>query len=511
MKIKSALISVSDKTGLVEFAKELASNGVKIISSGGTFKKLEEAGVKAVTVDSVTGFPEMLDGRVKTLHPKLHGGILAKRTPEHLKQLKEQGIETIDLVVVNLYPFKETISKENVKIEEAIENIDIGGPTIIRAAAKNYDSVGVVVDPAQYQKVLADLKKNNFELSDLMKKELSIEAFEHTAFYDATISNWMNKRLKGEKFPQKLTLGFEKISSLRYGENPHQEACVYGSPLKSNSGIIGTEQLNGKELSFNNYNDTNAAIELSKEFDETCVVIVKHANPCGVAVGKELSETFKRALECDPTSAFGGVIVLNKECDIGTAKQITAFFNEVVVAPGYSPDALEELKSKKNLRVLKLENNGKSTQTFDFKHIKGGLLVQDEDQIGCEKWENKSGIKVEKKVTDDLLLGWKIVKHVKSNAIVLVKNNATIGIGVGQTSRVKAAEQAIKQAGKKTKDCSLASDAFFPFKDSIELAAKAEVKAIVEPGGSIKDEEVIEEAKKQKISLYFTGERHFKH
>ncbi|MFH1391924.1 MAG: bifunctional phosphoribosylaminoimidazolecarboxamide formyltransferase/IMP cyclohydrolase [Candidatus Diapherotrites archaeon] len=511
MKIKSALISVSDKTGLVEFAKELASNGVKIISSGGTFKKLEEAGVKAVTVDSVTGFPEMLDGRVKTLHPKLHGGILAKRTPEHLKQLKEQNIETIDLVVVNLYPFRETISKENVSIEEAIENIDIGGPTIIRAAAKNNESVGVIVDPSQYEKVLADLKKNDFSLSEKMKKDLAIEAFEHTAFYDATISNYLNKKLKGKKFPQKLTLGFEKKSSLRYGENPHQEAAVYESSLKEGSGIIDAEQLNGKELSFNNYNDTNAAIELSKEFDQTAVVIVKHANPCGVAIGKELEETFKRALECDSESAFGGIIVLNKECDLATAKQITSFFNEVVVAPGYSRDALEELKSKKNLRILKLENMAKNLQTLNFKHVKGGLLVQDEDRIGCEKWENKSGIKVGKEVTDDLLFGWKVVKHVKSNAIVLVKNQATIGIGVGQTSRVKAAEQAIKQAGNKTKDCSLASDAFFPFKDSIELAAKAGIKAIVEPGGSVKDDEVIAEAKKQKISLYFTGERHFKH
>ncbi|MCR4335055.1 MAG: bifunctional phosphoribosylaminoimidazolecarboxamide formyltransferase/IMP cyclohydrolase [archaeon] len=511
MKVKSALISVSDKTGLVEFAKELASNGIKIISSGGTFKALEEAGVKAITVDSVTGFPEMLDGRVKTLHPKLHAGILAKRNPEHLKQLKEHGIETIDLVVVNLYPFKETISKKNVSIEEAIENIDIGGPTIIRAAAKNSESVGVVVDSSQYAKVLDDLKKNDFSLSEKMKKELAIEAFEHTAFYDATISGYLNKKLGGKKFPQKLTLGFEKISSLRYGENPHQEAAVYASSLKSDSGIIDAEQLNGKELSFNNYNDTNAAIELAKEFDETCAVIVKHANPCGVAVGKELSETFKRALDCDAESAFGGIIVLNRECDLKTAKQITAFFNEVVVAPGFTTDALKELKSKKNLRILKLENMRKNPQTFDFKHVKGGLLIQDEDRIGCEKWENKSGIKAEKQITDDLLFGWKVVRHVKSNAIVLVKNQATIGIGVGQTSRVKAAEQAIKQAGKKAKDCSLASDAFFPFKDSIELAAQAGIKAIVEPGGSIKDDEVIAESKKQNISLYFTGERHFRH
>ena len=511
MKVKTALISVSDKTGLIEFAKELSENNVKIISSGGTHKAITEAGIKAIKVEEITKFPEMLDGRVKTLHPNIHAGILARRTPEHLKQIEEQGIEPIDLVVVNLYPFKETVTKETVKIEEAIEKIDIGGPTIIRAAAKNHESVGVVVDPTQYKKVLSDLKENNYELSEKMKKELCLEAFEHTAFYDATIATYLHKEFRGEKFSKTLSLGFEKSNILRYGENPHQEAAIYTNPLKQGNGIVDAIQLNGKELSFNNYNDTNGALELLKEFNETAVVIVKHANPCGVAIDENLSEAFRKALECDSTSAFGGIIALNKECDLETAKQITAFFNEVVIAPGYHANALEELKTKKNLRVLELKNMQKNQKGFDFKHVNGGLLVQDADTIGSEKWENKSEVETDSQTIKDMEFAWKVIKHMKSNAILLVKNNATIGLGIGQTSRVGAAEIAIRQAGEKCKDSILASDAFFPFKDSIELAAKHKVKAVVEPGGSIKDDEVIAEAKKENISLFFTGERHFRH
>jgi len=523
MKVKTALISVSDKRGLVEFAKELSANDVKIISSGGTHKAITDAGIDAIKVEEVTKFPEMLDGRVKTLHPNLHGGILARRTPEHLKQLEEHGIGLIDLVVVNLYPFKETVTRRNaggtshppsegaVAIEEAIEKIDIGGPTIIRAAAKNHESVGVVVDPSQYGKVLKNLKENAFELSKEMKRNLALEAFEHTAFYDATISRYLNKEFKGEKFPQNLSLGFEKTSMLRYGENPHQEATIYTYPLRQGNGVVDCIQLNGKELSFNNYNDANGAIELLKEFGEPCAVIVKHTNPCGVAVDEKLSMAFKKALECDPLSAFGGIIALNRECDLDTAKQITAFFNEVVVAPGYSSEALKELKSKKNLRVLELKNMNANEKSFDFKHVNGGLLVQDADSINAWKWEEKTGTNADEKTKKDLEFAWKVIKHTKSNAILLVKNMATIGLGIGQTSRVGAGEIAVRQAGEKSKASVMASDAFFPFKDSIELAAKAGVNAIVQPGGSLNDTEVIEEAKKKGISLFFTGERHFRH
>ncbi|MCR4368463.1 MAG: bifunctional phosphoribosylaminoimidazolecarboxamide formyltransferase/IMP cyclohydrolase [archaeon] len=511
MKIKSAIISVSDKKGLIEFASELAKNGVKIISSGGTHLALEKAGISATKVEDFTGFPEMLDGRVKTLHPKIHAGILSKRNKEHLAQLEKHKLETIDLVVVNLYPFVETVRKKGVSLEDAIENIDIGGPTMIRAAAKNHESVGVIVEPGQYEKVLSDLRANGFALSEKMKKELAIEAFEHTAFYDATISRWLNTHMGGKKFPEKLSLGFELKGTLRYGENPHQKAAVYEKPIRGCTGIMDAEQFNGKELSFNNYNDSNAAIELLKEFNEPACVIVKHVNPCGVAVSEKISDAFAMALECDRESAFGGIIALNRECDLATAKQITSFFNEVVIAPGYATEALKELKSKQNLRILAVENICKNKDSLDFRLVKGGLLAQDEDTIGGKKWENKTGIDAQKGTAKDLEFAWKVAAHVKSNAIVLAKNNATIAIGVGQTSRVKATQQAIAHAQGKAKGCVLASDAYFPFKDSIELAASAGISAIVEPGGSIKDAEVIEEAKKKGIALFFTGERHFRH
>ncbi len=510
MKVKTALISVSDKTGLLDFAKRLEKLGVKIISSGGTWKALNEAGIKAVKVEDFTGFPEMLDGRVKTLHQKIHAGILAKRNKEHLAEMKKHSLETIDLVAVNLYPFRETVSKQNVSLEEAIENIDIGGPTMIRAAAKNFESVGVVVEHAQYEKVLRELETKG-ELSEQLKKELCLEAFQHTAFYDSMVSQYLSKKFSGPRFPEKLSLGFEKAGRLRYGENPHQEAALYKNPLE-NGNLIDAEQLNGKELSFNNYGDANAAIAIAREFQEPCAVIVKHANPCGVATAQKLSDAFRKALECDPESAFGGIIALNKKCDIETARQITAFFNEVVIAPAeYDANALQELKAKKNLRVLRLKTSGKTALELDFRHISGGLLAQENDSIRALQWENKSGIEPGKEYLNDLEFAWKIVRHVKSNAIVLAKNNATIGIGAGQTSRVKAVRQALEQADVKAHGAVLASDAFFPFKDSIELIAKAGIKAVVEPGGSIKDEEVIAEAKKLGIALYFTGERHFRH
>ncbi|VVC00634.1 Bifunctional purine biosynthesis protein PurH [uncultured archaeon] len=513
MKIKTALISVSDKTGLVDFAKELAENGVKIISSGGTFKALRDAGIGCTSVEDVTGFPEMLDGRVKTLHPKIHAGILAKRNISHLGQLKKHNIETIDLVVVNLYPFQQAASKEGAKLEEIIENIDIGGPSLIRGAAKNHEFVGVIVEPRQYAKVLEELRKNGFGLSEKLRRELMVEALQHTAFYDAMISSCLAEKFGTAKFPEKFSIGFEKFSEPRYGENPHQNAMVYKGPL-ANSGIISAKQLNGKELSYNNYLDADAALSIAAEFSEPCAAIVKHNNPCGVATAKNISDAFSGAYDCDSLSAFGGVICINRKCDLETAKKITSFFNEVIIAPSYEGNALEELKKKTNLRVLELkqlENAGTWENGISFRQIEGGLLAQEKDTIKNSEWQNPDGIKAGQKDIEDLQFAWRIVKNVKSNAIVIARGKATIGIGMGLTSRVDSVELALKKAGEKAKGGVLASDAYFPFSDSIKLCAKAGISAIVEPGGSIKDPEVIEEAKKQGIALYFTGERHFRH
>lgn len=512
MRIKSALVSVSDKSGIVEFCKELSKNGVKIISSGGTHKLLQGKGIKCSSVEETTHFPEMLEGRLKTLHPAIHGGILAKRNKDHLSQLKEHKIEPIDLVIVNLYSFKETVSKKGVKLEDAIENIDIGGPALIRAAAKNHESVGVVVDPAQYPKVLEDLKANSFALSEKMKKELCAEAFAHTAFYDSLIAQYLGEKYLQEKFPQKLTLALEKRSTLRYGENPHQEAALYRAPLRGSGSVIDAVQLNGKELSYNNCLDSDTAIAIVRDFDVPCAAIIKHNNPCGAAVSAKIKDAFLKAYECDPLSAFGGVIALNKACDLETAKKITSFFNEVVIAPAYKPEALEELKKKQNLRVLELRGMEKPAGTgLGFRQIFGGMLAQDSDVEGKPNWENRSGAKADKGVVADLEFAWKIVKHVKSNAIVLAKEGATVGIGMGLTSRVDAAELAIRKAGPRAKGSVMASDAFFPFKDSIEAAAEAGVVAAAEPGGSVKDSEVVAEAKKRGIALFFTGYRHFRH
>ncbi len=514
MKVKTALISVSDKAGLAEFAGELAKNGVKIISSGGTYEFLKKAGLGPLKVEDVTGFPEMLDGRVKTLHPNIHAGILAKRDLKHLQQLKKQGIGTIDLVVVNLYPFMETISKKGVSLEDAIENIDIGGPSLIRGAAKNHESVGVVVEPSQYPKVLDDLSRNGFGLSEKMRRELAVEAFSHTAFYDSMIASFLNEKFAAGRFPEKFTAGYTKKSGLRYGENPHQQAALYSDPLNQKGTIVDAKQFNGKELSFNNYLDANSALEIASGFVGPAAVIVKHNNPCGVAVAKTISEAFSKAYECDKASAFGGVICLNRECDFETAKSITSFFNEVVIAPGYQKGALEELKKKQNLRVLELAGIGAREKGMEFKQILGGLLAQERDNSDdsdASKWKNVNGIKASKQALADLEFAWNVAKRVRSNAIVLAKGGASTGIGVGQTSRVDSSENAIRKAGRNAAGSVLASDAFFPFRDSIELAAKAGIAAIAEPGGSVRDEEVIAAAKEFGIALYFTGVRHFRH
>jgi phosphoribosylaminoimidazolecarboxamide formyltransferase/IMP cyclohydrolase len=516
-KVKTALLSVTDKSGLQPFAKELHRMGIELIATGGSFKKIKEAGIPVKKIESITKFPEMLDGRVKTLHPKIHAGILADRGKKaHLAALKKQGIKPIDLVIVNLYQFKETIAKKNVSLQEAIENIDIGGPTLIRAAAKNYESVAVVTSPDQYLAILAELKKNNGCISLEKRKELAGKAFELTAAYDATVARFIhNKFLSKEKFPERLSLSFEKIQDLRYGENWHQEAAFYKDSGTSTVGIGDAEQLHGKDLSFNNINDANAAIELAREFDQPTAVIIKHANPCGVCCHRELSTAFKKALECDRTSAFGSIIALNRECDSVTAMQIASFFNEVVIAPSFEKTALEVLRKKKNLRVLRLASLGSKSDSegFDFKFVAGGLLAQTLDSILLKEPELKivSKRKPGKGEMQDLIFALTVAKHAKSNAVVLAKDNATVGVGAGQMSRIDSTEIAIKKSGGRHKGSVLASEAFFPFRDNVDLAAKAGITAIIQPGGSLRDEEVIEAADQHGLAMVFTAVRHFKH
>lgn len=515
-KIKRALISVSDKEGVVEFAASLKRFGIEIISTGGTAKILKKKKIPVVEISDITGFPECLDGRVKTLHPVIHTGILAvRRNREHMQKLKELGINPIDLVVVNLYPFKETIAKKNVKLSEAIENIDIGGPTMIRSAAKNYASVAIVVNPERYYRILDELKKSNCKLSLQTRQILAKEAFEHTAAYDSLISTYLREKFSKEPFPKQLSFTFEKVFECAYGENPHQKAAFYKEPLVKEPCITSAKQLNGKKLSFNNLNDSNAAVELLKEFKEPTAVIVKHTNPCGVASGKSLSEAFKLALECDSLSAFGGIIALNRKCDLNTAKQITSFFNEVVIAPEFGKDALKELKKKANLRVLKIKGLDKTSisEGIDVKRIELGILVQSKDaeRISTKELNIVSKEKPTREQIKSLLFARKVCKHVKSNAIVLATGTATVGIGAGQMSRVECVELAIKKAGYKARGSVMASDGFFPFRDSIDIAAEAGVSAIIEPGGSIKDKGVIEAANEKGIGLIFTGIRQFRH
>ena len=518
--MKRALISVSDKTGIVEFAEKISELGYEIISTGGTAKALEYAGIKVINISDVTGFPECLDGRVKTLHPNIHAGLLAIRSSEeHMKQIKELNIDTIDLVVVNLYPFKETILKDNVELEEAIENIDIGGPTMLRAAAKNYRDVIVIVDPKDYKMVLTELNKG--DLSEATRFYLSSKVFEHTASYDTLIANYFRKQRGDDGFPDTLSLTFEKVQEMRYGENPHQKAVFY-KEVKNVDGLLASAlQLHGKELSFNNINDTNGALELLKEFDEPCVVACKHANPCGVGCGDNIYEAYMKAFNADPTSIFGGIVVFNREIDERTAQEINKIFVEIIVAPSYSQEALSVLMSKKNIRLLQIENilQKQDEYSYDIKKVAGGLLVQEIDSKLLPKGEELKTVtssKPTEKEMKDLFMAWKIVKHTKSNAIVIVKDGQSLGIGPGQVNRIWACKQAIEHAydflGKdSTKGASLASDAFFPFPDCAEEAAKAGIRAIIQPGGSLKDDESIEVCNKYNISMVFTGMRHFKH
>ena len=506
---KRALISVSKKDGIVVFAKKLNELGYEIISTGGTYNILKENDVNVVKVSDITGFPEIMDGRVKTLHPKIHGGILAIReNEEHLKALKENNIEPIDIVVINLYPFKETIKKENVTLEEAIENIDIGGPSMIRAAAKNYKYVTVLVDPADYNIVIDEIKEYS-KTSYNTRFYLATKAFGHTAYYDSMIHSYFIDK-NNIHFPETITFAYEKIQDLRYGENPHQKAAFYKNPLKA-YGISDCEQLHGKELSFNNINDANAAIEILREFKEPAAVAVKHTNPCGVACSNNIYDAYIKVYESDPVSIFGGIVAFNRKLDVNTANELVKIFLEIVIAPDFDEEALEVLRKKKNLRILKLKDE--TYEEIDIKKVEGGILVQEKDII--DLYEDKLKVVTEKAPTKeqfkDLVFAFKVVKHVKSNAIVLAKDNATVGIGVGQVNRIWATEQAIKQAGDRAKGCVLASDAFFPFPDVVEAAAKAKIEAIIQPGGSQNDNLSIEAADKYNIAMIFTGIRHFKH
>jgi phosphoribosylaminoimidazolecarboxamide formyltransferase/IMP cyclohydrolase len=513
--IKRVLISVSDKTGIVEFASALVSKGVEIISTGGTAKTLSEAGLKVINISDITGFPECLDGRVKTLHPKVHAGLLAIRSnEEHMNQIKELGVETIDMVIINLYPFKQTILKGNVELEEAIENIDIGGPTMLRAAAKNYQDVAVVVDPLDYEKVLSEMTETG-DVSVKTKFRLAYKVFEHTSHYDTLIAKYLRDTLGDIDFPETLSLTYEKVQDMRYGENPHQKAVFY-KEVGANKGLLPSAvQLHGKELSFNNINDTNGAIELVKEFDEPTVVAVKHTNPCGVGSADNIYDAYMRAYNSDPVSIFGGIIAANREIDAKTAEEINKIFVEIVVAPSYTEDALAVLTQKKNVRVLKLENITEkvSPEAYDMKKVAGGLLVQkyNSQLFNQEDLKCVTNLQPTKEQMEDLIFAMKVVKHTKSNAITLAKGKMTIGVGPGQTNRIVPTKVAIEYAGDRSQGAVMASDAFFPFSDCVEAAAAAGIKAIIQPGGSIKDQESIDACNKYGIAMVFTGMRHFKH
>lgn len=508
---KRALLSVSNKDGIVEFANRLVQLDYEIISTGGTLKTLLEAGVEAIAIDEVTGFPEIMDGRVKTLHPNVHGGLLAKRSnPDHMKQLEENNIQTIDMVVVNLYPFKQTLEKEGVSEDEIIENIDIGGPTMLRSAAKNFADVIVVVDPNDYDQILEALK--NGELTFEQRKALAAKVFRHTANYDALIGEYFSSQT-GEKFPENYTVTFEKVQSLRYGENPHQEAAFYKHPLAKGKSLAAAKQLHGKELSYNNIQDGNAAVEILSDYQEPAAVAVKHMNPCGIGIGDSLLEAFERCYDADPISIFGGIVALNREVDVKTAEKLSGIFLEIIIAPSFTEEALKILTQKKNIRLLELDMTASDEKQLKLTAVNGGVLVQtvDDGTITEDELKVVTERKPTEKEMEDLLFAWKAVKHVKSNAIVLAKDKQTIGVGAGQMNRVGAAKIAIESAGEKAKGSVMASDAFFPMPDTVEEAVKAGVTAIIQPGGSKRDQDSIDVCNEHGIAMVYTSMRHFKH
>lgn len=515
-----ALISVSDKTGIVEFAKELVSLGIEIISTGGTYSKLKSEGIPAIEISELTGFPECLDGRVKTLHPIVHAGLLAMRSkPEHMKQLSDLNIETIDMVVVNLYPFKATILKDGVTRDEAVENIDIGGPTMLRSAAKNYQDVAVVVDPRDYETVLNELKAEK-QVSLDTKFYLMQKVFMHTSNYDTMIADYLKRERNDHELPETLTMTFEKVQDMRYGENPHQKAAFYREIGKKVGSIADAVQLNGKELSFNNINDTNGALELLKEFTEPTVVACKHGNPCGVGSDDNIVVAWDKAFDADKVSIYGGIVTVNREVTLELAEKMKPVFLEVLVAPSYQKEALELLQTKKNLRVLELKDIEvpQDKNAYDLKKVNGGLIVQTIDS----ELMNEEDLKVvtdrapSEKEMDDMRFAWRVVKFVKSNGIALAKDKQTVGIGPGQVNRVWSTKQSIEHAAElidenATKGAVLASDAFFPFDDCVEAAHQAGITAIIQPGGSIRDEDSIKKCNEYGIAMVFTGMRHFKH
>ncbi len=514
---KRAVISLSDKTGIIDFARDLISMDFEILSTGGTAKYLSDNHIPVTGISEITGFPECLDGRVKTLHPAIHAGILAKRNnSDHMEQLRKLDIHTIDIVVINLYPFKATLLKDGATQDEIIENIDIGGPTMLRAAAKNWQDVAVIIEPVDY-KTITDEMKQFGEISKNTKLKLAYKVFEHTSAYDTLIASYLRKVSKSPAFPDNLTLTYEKVQELRYGENPHQKASFY---REIGNNFIGTltsaVQLHGKELSYNNINDTNGALDTIKEFDDIpCVVVVKHANPCGIGTGDNIYEAYTKAYNADPMSIFGGIIAANKVIDLPVALEINKIFIEIVIAPDYTDEALKILKKKKNIRILRLPDISipNRADMLDMKKVAGGLLIQD---LNVELFDTDN-LKVvtykepTEKQMRDLIFGMKAVKHVKSNGIVLISNGATTGIGPGQTSRITALEIAIKYAGNKAENSVMASDAFFPLDDCVKTAAKAGITAIIQPGGSINDRDSIDACNQAGIAMVFTGKRHFKH
>jgi phosphoribosylaminoimidazolecarboxamide formyltransferase / IMP cyclohydrolase len=557
-KIRRALISVSDKTGIVDFAQELKSFGVELISTGGTAKTLREAGIDVLDVADITGFPEMMDGRVKTLHPKIHGSLLALReNSQHVAAMEKHGIEPIDMVIINLYPFEQTVAREDIKLDEAIEQIDIGGPAMIRSAAKNYRDVAVVTSPDLYRQIRTEMILDDGGLTLATREQLARLAFMRTAFYDSAIFPYLSSNLEGakgsnmfppvpeiiermstymnlfstamkslhgdeleqveeEKFPERQQLSLNKISDLRYGENPHQAAALYavGGPAGPNvsAGIAAAEQLGGKEMSFNNYVDADAAWQLVCDFDETACAIIKHTNPAGAATGGTAEEAYRRALACDPTSAFGGIVAFNRRVDVAAAQAVVEIFVEVVIAPDFDDAALKVLTAKKNLRMLRT-GQPQSRESFEYKQISGGMLVQehDEHKLTREALKFVTTRTPSEKEIEDLLFAWTVCKHTKSNAIVYARDKQTVGVGAGQMSRVDSVKIGAARAQLAVAGAVLASDAFFPFRDGLDEAAKHGITAVIEPGGSVRDEEVIAAANEHNLAMIFTGVRHFKH
>ena len=507
-----ALVSVSDKTGVVEFAQQLRSLGWEIIATGGTMKLLRDSGVEVINISDVTGFPEICDGRVKTLHPKVHGGLLARRDDEsHLAALKENSIEFIDMVCVNLYPFRQTIAKPDVTMEDAIENIDIGGPSMLRSAAKNYKDVTVVCNPENYAKIIEEIKANGNTTVET-RLQLSAEAYTHTAQYDSMIATYMRK---AAGLNEKLFLEFDLVQGLRYGENPHQQAKFYGAAEAGSYSLSNAKQLNGKELSYNNIQDANAALCIVREFDEPFCVGLKHMNPCGAAIGTDVVDAWTKAYEADKVSIFGGIVAVNREVTKEAAELMKPIFLEIIMAPSFSEEALEVLSSKKNLRLLQVDMSKDESVVNQYVSVNGGLLVQDLDKTTAEVTAEMcvTETKPTAEQVTDLNFGWRVVKHVKSNAIVVVKDGHTVGVGAGQMNRVGSAEIALKQAQAAgfTEGLVLASDGFFPFDDTVTLAAQYGVTAIVQPGGSVRDEDSVKKANECGITMLCTGMRHFKH